>query len=50
MELTLSTAISFVLGITIGSITVNIYWIKKSQKTGGDKSPNVMGDNNSIKM
>lgn len=50
MEITLNTVISFVLGITIGSVVVNFYWIKKSQKTVGDKSPNVMGDNNSLKM
>jgi hypothetical protein len=50
MEITLSTTISFVLGITIGSIAMNFYWIKKSQKSKGDKSPNIMGDNNSLKL
>ncbi len=50
MEIILSTVFSFILGITIGSITMNFHWIKKSQKTRGDKSPNVMGDSNSIKM
>lgn len=50
MEITLSTSISFLLGITIGSIAMNFYWIKKTQKSRGDKSPNIMGDKNSIKM
>ena len=50
MEITLSTAISFVLGITIGSVAVNFYWVKKTQKSTGDKSPNVMGDGNSLKL
>ncbi len=41
--------ISFLLGITIGSIAVNFYWVKKTQKSIGDKSPNIMGDKNSLK-
>lgn len=50
MEITLNMGISFLLGITIGSVAVSFYWIKKSQKTTGDKSPNVMGDKNSLKL
>ena len=50
MEITLSVGISFLLGITIGSIAVNFYWVKKTQKTEGDKSPNIMGDNNSLRL
>lgn len=50
MEITLSVGVSFLLGITIGSIVVNFYWIKKTQKTKGDKSPAIMGDNNSLKL
>jgi len=50
MEITLSTAISFLFGITIGSIVMNVYWNKKIQKTKGNNSPNIMGDKNSIKL
>lgn len=46
MELSYTLAISFMLGITIGAITTNIYWTKKSQKSKGDRSPNIMGDGN----
>lgn len=50
MEITLSMAITFALGITIGSIVMNFYWVKKIQKSKGDKSPNIMGDGNSLNM
>lgn len=46
----METTFSFLLGVTIGSLVMNFYWIKKIQKTKGDKSPNIMGDKNSIKM
>ncbi len=50
MDITLNITISFVIGLTLGGVAMNFYWVNKIQKTKGDKSPNVMGDKNSIKM
>jgi hypothetical protein len=46
MEISFSIVVSFVLGLSIGSISVYVHMNKKIQKTKGDKSPNIMGDSN----
>ena len=51
--ITINITISFLVGLALGGVggyTISIYLINKSQKTKGDKSPNVMGDQNSLKI
>lgn len=43
----------FLIGLIVGGAcgyTVKVVMTNKSQKTTGPRSPNVMGDSNSVKM
>lgn len=48
--ITLNVTVSFIIGLALGGVAVNFYWLKKIQKSKGNKSPNIMGDGNSVKM
>ncbi len=45
--------INFIIGLIVGGIggySLRVYLSNKMQRTQGDKSPNIIGDKNSIKM
>jgi hypothetical protein len=53
IELRHMISIDFLVGLIVGGIggySIKVFFTNKFQKTKGDKSPNVMGDGNSLRM